>query len=348
MPAGRRRGEAADLPLRRRHADELHARRQGRALQLRAARRARPTCSSPPAPSPSSTASTSPAACRCRCSAPRPSTPSGTRPASGSPTPTRRATRWSGASTTTRPSPATSGSGTRRQPPHAASPPPASTTASRCGRPASARSTTSPRRAAASTSGGSTSPTRSTRSRSRRTPSTRCASSSISAAGDLCYTFDGEIWVRPAGAAESRKLDVTAAADRRDLRRRAGSTSRARSTSSTLSPNGKEVAFVARGEVFVASVEHGTTRRITDTPGPGALGELLARRQEPPLRRRARRELEPLPHRPHRPRGARLLQRHGAQGEPRSSPRRPRSSSRASRRTARRSPTSRSAPRSRC
>jgi tricorn protease len=34
-----------------------------------------------------------------------------------------------------------------------------------------------------------------------------------------------------------------------------------------LSPDGKEIAFVARGEVFVASVEHGTTRRITDTPG---------------------------------------------------------------------------------
>jgi Tol biopolymer transport system component/C-terminal processing protease CtpA/Prc len=89
---------------------------------------------------------------------------------------------------------------------------------------------------------------------------------SISAAGDLSYTFDGEIWLRPAGVAESRKLEVTAAADRHDL-------SVAPLDVSTevnefeLSPSGKEVAFVARGEVFVASVEHGATRRITSTPG---------------------------------------------------------------------------------
>lgn len=89
---------------------------------------------------------------------------------------------------------------------------------------------------------------------------------STSAAGDLCYAWDGEIWVRPAGAAESRKLAVTAAVDRRDLDTVptdvAGEVSEF-----AVSPNGEEVAFVARGEVFVASVEHGQTRRITDTPG---------------------------------------------------------------------------------
>ena len=89
---------------------------------------------------------------------------------------------------------------------------------------------------------------------------------SASSAGDLCYTWDGEIWVRPAGANESRKLSVTAAADRRDLA--VAPVDVASDVSEfELSPNGKEVAFVARGEVFVASVEHGTTRRITDTPG---------------------------------------------------------------------------------
>jgi len=89
---------------------------------------------------------------------------------------------------------------------------------------------------------------------------------SASAAGDLCYTWDGEIWVRPAGANESRKLSVTAAADRRDLA--VAPVDVASDVNEfELSPNGKEVAFVARGEVFVASVEHGTTRRITDTPG---------------------------------------------------------------------------------
>jgi C-terminal processing protease CtpA/Prc len=32
-----------------------------------------------------------------------------------------------------------------------------------------------------------------------------------------------------------------------------------------LSPNGKEIAFIARGEVFVTSVKHGNTKRITNT-----------------------------------------------------------------------------------
>ena len=33
-----------------------------------------------------------------------------------------------------------------------------------------------------------------------------------------------------------------------------------------VSPDGKEVALVIRGDVFVTSVEFGTTRRITNTP----------------------------------------------------------------------------------
>ena len=89
---------------------------------------------------------------------------------------------------------------------------------------------------------------------------------SISEAGDLCYTFDGEIWIRPAGAAASHQLAVTAAADRHDLDLAPVDVA-SEVSEFELSPDGKELAFVARGEVFVASVEHGTTRRITDTPG---------------------------------------------------------------------------------
>lgn len=89
---------------------------------------------------------------------------------------------------------------------------------------------------------------------------------SVSTAGDISYTYDGEIWVRPAGAAESRKLEVTTAADRRELEVMPLEAS-GEVTEFDLSPDGKEVAFVARGEVFVASVEYGATRRITNTPG---------------------------------------------------------------------------------
>lgn len=88
---------------------------------------------------------------------------------------------------------------------------------------------------------------------------------SVSGAGDLCYAWDGELWVRPAGEATSRRLEVTAAADGR----RTGPTwtdVNRDITEFSLSPDGEEVAFVARGEVFVTSVKFGDTRRITDTP----------------------------------------------------------------------------------
>ncbi len=88
---------------------------------------------------------------------------------------------------------------------------------------------------------------------------------STSDAGDLCYAWDGELWLRPAGAADSRKLTVSVAVDRRDNLTAPLDVS-GEIGEFALSPDGKEVAFVARGEVFVASVEHGTTRRITNTP----------------------------------------------------------------------------------
>jgi Tol biopolymer transport system component/C-terminal processing protease CtpA/Prc len=88
---------------------------------------------------------------------------------------------------------------------------------------------------------------------------------SISRAGDLCYGWDGGIWVRPAGSATSVPVPVTIAADRRD--RDVAPVDVTKEISEfEVSPDGGEIAFVARGEVFVANAEHGTTRRITDTP----------------------------------------------------------------------------------
>lgn len=88
---------------------------------------------------------------------------------------------------------------------------------------------------------------------------------SASRSGDLCYAYDGELWVRPAATGEARKLEVLIATDRRD--RGVESTDVTSQTSEfEVSPDGSEIAFIARGEVFVASTEHGTTRRITNTP----------------------------------------------------------------------------------
>ncbi len=88
---------------------------------------------------------------------------------------------------------------------------------------------------------------------------------SASDAGDLRYAFDGEIYVRPSGAAESRRLDVSVATDRRQP-----AVAQADVTGDIsefdVSPDGSEIAFISRGEVFVASTDHGTTRRITNTP----------------------------------------------------------------------------------
>jgi tricorn protease len=88
---------------------------------------------------------------------------------------------------------------------------------------------------------------------------------SASRDGDLCYTWDGGIWLRRANADESRPIEVTVATDARhndvvwlDVAREI--------TEFDLSPEGKEIAFIARGEVFVTSAEHAATKRITDTP----------------------------------------------------------------------------------
>ncbi|MCP4654257.1 MAG: peptidase S41 [bacterium] len=80
----------------------------------------------------------------------------------------------------------------------------------------------------------------------------------------LCFGFDGRIYTLTPGG-EPRKVDVQIAADR-GRRRRELLAIDGGATELALSPNGKEIAFVVRGEVFVASVEEGTTRRITDTP----------------------------------------------------------------------------------
>src|SRR5262249_53746257 len=88
---------------------------------------------------------------------------------------------------------------------------------------------------------------------------------SSSHSGDLCYAYDGELWVRRAGAAESRRLAITTAADDADRAVKPIDVS-SNITEFDVSPDGSELAFVSRGEIFVASSEHGNTRRITNTP----------------------------------------------------------------------------------
>jgi Tol biopolymer transport system component/C-terminal processing protease CtpA/Prc len=82
--------------------------------------------------------------------------------------------------------------------------------------------------------------------------------------GALCYTYDGEIYTSANGAAP-KKVKISIAADgRQDIE--TVSLAGGMFSEAAISPNGKEYAFVYRGEIFVASVESGVTKRITDTP----------------------------------------------------------------------------------
>jgi tricorn protease len=82
--------------------------------------------------------------------------------------------------------------------------------------------------------------------------------------GLLCYSYDGELYTQK-GSGKGQKVNITISADAKSNNERVVPVSGgARDVS--VSPNGKEVAFVFRGEVFVTSVEGGVTKRITNTP----------------------------------------------------------------------------------
>lgn len=86
---------------------------------------------------------------------------------------------------------------------------------------------------------------------------------SMSGNGKLCYTYDGEIYTQEPGG-QPRKVGVSLTRDDVDLPESLSFTRGA--TEAVVSPDGRQVAFIVRGEVFVTSVEYGTTRQITHTP----------------------------------------------------------------------------------
>ncbi len=88
----------------------------------------------------------------------------------------------------------------------------------------------------------------------------------LSASNDntLCFTWDGEIYILKNGEA-SKKLSIQVDNDGR-MSVEKNIPVNGDVTEFVLSPNGKEIAFVTRGEVFVTSVEGNQTKRITNTP----------------------------------------------------------------------------------
>ena len=87
---------------------------------------------------------------------------------------------------------------------------------------------------------------------------------SVSKANTLCFTYDGEIYTLKENE-NPKKVNIQIANESRQSVEK-NITINGNVGEFTLSPNGKEIAFVSRGEVFVTSVEGTQTKRITNTP----------------------------------------------------------------------------------
>lgn len=81
--------------------------------------------------------------------------------------------------------------------------------------------------------------------------------------GTLAFTYNGEIYTVNDKGGKPAKVAIDIVTDNVEqvMRRKVGSASEA-----AVSPNGKQVAFVSHGDIFVTSVEYPSTRQITKTP----------------------------------------------------------------------------------
>lgn len=85
-----------------------------------------------------------------------------------------------------------------------------------------------------------------------------------SGSGTLCFSYDGELYTMKEGASPKKvRINIRTQA--------VANTDKFISINGgvremAISPNGKEIAFIARGEVFVTSVDGSLTKRITNTP----------------------------------------------------------------------------------
>lgn len=82
--------------------------------------------------------------------------------------------------------------------------------------------------------------------------------------GMLSFSYDGALYTMTPGQAP-RKVNVTIATDAKATNERVVTVTNGASDLA-VAPSGKEVAFIARGDVFVTSVEGGVTKQITRTP----------------------------------------------------------------------------------
>ncbi|MCC8146971.1 MAG: DPP IV N-terminal domain-containing protein [Bacteroidales bacterium] len=84
---------------------------------------------------------------------------------------------------------------------------------------------------------------------------------SIDRSGKLCFWFDGEIYTLSSSSSEPEKVSVSITEDNKknDIE----TISNKNVITKTISADGKQVASVMRGEIFVSSVDYKYTKRIT-------------------------------------------------------------------------------------
>lgn len=87
----------------------------------------------------------------------------------------------------------------------------------------------------------------------------------ISDHGDLCYGYNGEIYVQHLDSKKPFRVPIQICIDAA-YNPTEFKTCTEGATEMALSPNGKELAFIIRGEIFVTAVDYPVTKRITTTP----------------------------------------------------------------------------------
>ena len=87
---------------------------------------------------------------------------------------------------------------------------------------------------------------------------------SVANNGTLAYSQNGDLYTLKEGQ-QPRKLEITVVRDENE-RDMVKLNFNSGLTAMDVSPDGKEIAFVYRGDVFVTATDYSTTRRITNTP----------------------------------------------------------------------------------
>jgi len=87
----------------------------------------------------------------------------------------------------------------------------------------------------------------------------------ISGNGTLCFSWHGEIYTMQEGDAAPEKVQVRILSGERYNAREILPVQKG-ATEMAVSPDGKQVAYIFRGEVFVSAVDGDFTKRITNTP----------------------------------------------------------------------------------